>query len=41
MLDIIKMYDKMLIDDDEDDDAVDAAGYTGNFFRNFGKDNQQ
>lgn len=38
MLDVMKMYDKMKIDDDENDEAVDAAGYTGNFFRHFGQD---
>jgi|APSaa5957512535_1039671.scaffolds.fasta_scaffold578268_1 hypothetical protein len=38
MLDIMKMYDKLNVSDDEGDDAVDNAGYTGNFFRNFEKE---
>ena len=33
MLDIIKMYDRLNVSDDEGDDAVDPAGYTGVFFR--------
>ena len=37
MLDIMKLYDKLAVDDCEDDDAVDPAGYTGVFFRDVGK----
>lgn len=37
MLDIIKMYDKLNVSDDEGDDATDPAGYMGVFFRNVGK----
>ena len=32
------MYDKLNIDDNECDDAIDATGYTANFHRNFPKD---
>ena len=34
------MYDKLQVNEFEEDDAVDAAGYTGNFRRELNKESE-